>query len=63
MLFEQANILQRILNRFILNKPWYFYKFNKNYLALIGLSNGYAIASKYSLSNSLKINHYYKKIY
>ena len=53
--------LAKSIKRFILNKPIYFYKFNKNYLALIGLSNGYAIASKYRLSNSLRFNHYLKK--
>ena len=53
--------LAKSIKRFILNKPMYFYKFDKNYLALIGLANGYAIASKYSLSNCLKINHHLKK--
>ena len=49
------------IKKFIKNKTNYLYIYNKNYLTLIGLSNGYAIASKYGISVCLKINYKLKE--
>ena len=53
--------LAKSLRNYILNGTSYTYKFNKNYLALIGLANGLAIATKYNFSYSTKTNFYLKK--
>ena len=50
---------------FIQNEKKYLsgkkYSFRKNYLALIGLSNGYTIGTKYNFSYSSKFNSIFKK--
>ena len=53
--------LAKSIKNYILNHKNFTYKFNKNYLSLIGLSNGLAIASKYNFSYSTKLNLYLKK--
>ena len=53
--------LAKSIKNYISDKKNFTYKFNKNYLALIGLSNGLAIATKYNFSYSTKLNFYLKK--
>ena len=53
--------LAKSIESFILNKKSKPYKHKKNYLALIGLSNGYAIATKFGLSNLSQLNYFLKK--
>ena len=53
--------LAKSIKSFILNKKSIPFKHKKNYLALIGLSNGYAIATKFGLSNLSKFNYFLKK--
>ena len=53
--------LAKSIRNYISNEKNFAYKFNKNYLALIGLSNGLAIATKYNFSYSTKLNFYLKK--
>ena len=53
--------LAKSIKNYILNKSNFSYTFNKNYLALIGLSNGFTIATKYNFSYSSKFNNHLKK--
>ena len=53
--------LAKSIQSFIVSKKSKPYKHKKNYLALIGLSNGYAIATKFGLSNLSQLNYFLKK--
>lgn len=53
--------LARNIKKFILEQKLYEYNFNKNYLALIGTSDGSAIATKYNLTFKSKFFFYLKK--
>ena len=54
--------LAKSIRNYITNKPKYLFNHKNNYLALIGLSNGNAIATKYGFSNLSKFNFIIKKI-
>ncbi|MFL2818701.1 MAG: selenide, water dikinase SelD [Candidatus Puniceispirillales bacterium] len=53
--------LAKSIKNYILYKSNFSYSFNKNYLALIGLSNGFTIATKYDFSYYSKFNNHLKK--
>ena len=53
--------LAKSIKSYIMTKSGKKYSFNKNYLALIGLSNGYTIGTKYNFSYSSKFNSFLKK--
>ena len=53
--------LAQSIKSYIKNKVGKNYKFSKNYLALIGLSNGYTIGTKYNFSHSSRFNNFLKK--
>ncbi|MDC1022998.1 selenide, water dikinase SelD [Alphaproteobacteria bacterium] len=53
--------LAQSIKSYIKNKVGKNYKFSKNYLALIGLSNGYTIGTKYNFSYSSRFNSFLKK--
>ena len=53
--------LAKSIKSYIITKSGKKYSFRKNYLALIGLSNGYTIGTKYNYSYSSKFNSFLKK--
>ena len=53
--------LAKSIKSYIITKSGKKYSFRKNYLALIGLSNGYTIGTKYNFSYSSKFNSFLKK--
>ena len=53
--------LAKSIKSYIMTKSGKKYSFRKNYLALIGLSNGYTIGTKYNFSYSSKFNSFLKK--
>ena len=53
--------LSKSIKSYMTNKVGKNYKFSKNYLALIGLSNGQTIGTKYNFSHTSKFNNSLKK--